>query len=141
LSSIPYVGPFLGAAAMVAAVAGGVALVKKIGFAEGGYTGDGGKYEPAGVVHRGEYVLPQDVVRREGVARIEAFRYGRLPGYMEGGIVGGAQPSSVASSSQAPAQNVIVNFGDNAVREHVFSHSDFDAQVVRVMRANRYRFG
>jgi hypothetical protein len=27
------------------------------GFAAGGYTGNGGKFEPAGVVHRGEYVL------------------------------------------------------------------------------------
>ncbi len=142
LSSIPYVGPFLGAAAMAAAIAGGVALVKKIGFAEGGYTGDGGKYQAAGIVHRGEYVLPQEVVRREGLARIEAFRYGRsLPGFMSGGIVGPSPASSSSSSSQAPAQNIIVNFGDNAVREHVFSHSDFDAQVVRVMKANRYRFG
>ena len=29
-----------------------------VGFAEGGYTGDGGKNEPAGVVHRGEFVVP-----------------------------------------------------------------------------------
>jgi len=32
------------------------------GFSEGGYTGSGGKYEPAGVVHRGEYVVPANVV-------------------------------------------------------------------------------
>lgn len=31
-------------------------------FAEGGYTGDGGKYETAGVVHKGEYVMNQDMV-------------------------------------------------------------------------------
>lgn len=30
------------------------------GWAHGGYTGDGGKYEPAGVVHRGEYVIPKE---------------------------------------------------------------------------------
>ncbi|MFZ4705462.1 MAG: phage tail tape measure protein [Bacteroidales bacterium] len=28
----------------------------------GGYTGDGGKYEPAGIVHKGEYVIPQEGV-------------------------------------------------------------------------------
>lgn len=33
-----------------------------LGFAEGGYTGRGGKNEVAGVVHKGEYVLPQDMV-------------------------------------------------------------------------------
>ena len=30
------------------------------GFAEGGYTGDGDKYEPAGVVHKGEYVITKE---------------------------------------------------------------------------------
>lgn len=37
-------------------------------FAEGGYTGDGGKYEPAGEVHKGEYVLPQEAVRNPAFA-------------------------------------------------------------------------
>lgn len=36
----------------------------KAGFAEGWYTGDGGKYEEAGVVHKGEYVIPQDVLKQ-----------------------------------------------------------------------------
>lgn len=31
-------------------------------FATGGYTGRGGKYEPAGIVHKGEYVLPKEQV-------------------------------------------------------------------------------
>ena len=35
-----------------------------IGFAEGGYTGAGGKYEPAGVVHKGEYVIPKQYVNQ-----------------------------------------------------------------------------
>nr|MBK4237245.1 phage tail tape measure protein [Enterobacter hormaechei] len=33
------------------------------GFADGGYTGDGGKHDVAGVVHRGEWVVPQSVVK------------------------------------------------------------------------------
>jgi len=33
-------------------------MLHQAGFAEGGYTGSGGKYEPAGVVHKGEYVIP-----------------------------------------------------------------------------------
>lgn len=45
-------------AAVIGAIAGGIALVTSIagGFAKGGYTGDGGKYEPAGIVHKGEFV-------------------------------------------------------------------------------------
>lgn len=42
--------------------------VKKFfGFAEGGYTGPGGKYQPAGVVHAGEYVFSAASVRRLGL--------------------------------------------------------------------------
>lgn len=37
------------------------------GFATGGYTGDGGKYEPAGIVHRGEYVVNSETTRDLGL--------------------------------------------------------------------------
>jgi hypothetical protein len=48
-------------------------------FASGGYTGPGGKWEPAGVVHRGEVVFSQDdVARNGGVASVEAIRQGRI---------------------------------------------------------------
>lgn len=33
-------------------------------FSSGGFTGRGGKYDEAGIVHRGEYVLPQDLVNQ-----------------------------------------------------------------------------
>ena len=33
------------------------------GYAVGGYTGDGGENEPAGIVHRGEYVLSKSMVK------------------------------------------------------------------------------
>ncbi len=36
------------------------------GFAYGGYTGPGSKYQPAGIVHAGEHVQPQEVVREPG---------------------------------------------------------------------------
>jgi len=42
-------------------------LASGVGFASGGYTGDGAKYEPAGTVHRGEYVINRDVVRQPGM--------------------------------------------------------------------------
>lgn len=57
------------------------------GFAAGGYTGAGGKYEPAGIVHRGEVVWSQDDVRAHGGPQaVDAMR--RMRGYAEGGIVG-----------------------------------------------------
>ena len=55
-------------------------------FSSGGYTGRGGKYEPAGIVHRGEVVLPQEVVRTDW--SFLKSRYGYLPGFADGGVVG-----------------------------------------------------
>ena len=37
------------------------------GFSSGGYTGDGGKYEPAGIVHRGEYVVNASTTKDLGL--------------------------------------------------------------------------
>lgn len=56
------------------------------GYAAGGYTGSGGKYEPAGVVHRGEFVFTQEATSRIGVGNL----YRMMRGYATGGLVGGA---------------------------------------------------
>lgn len=60
------------------------------GYALGGYTGDGGKYEPAGVVHKGEWVIPQEAtskLRRENPGALEDLNSGVMPGYARGGLV------------------------------------------------------
>ena len=58
------------AAAKMALITAAFATAKAaIGsWAEGGYTGYGSKYEPAGTVHRGEYVLPQEAVNNPAFA-------------------------------------------------------------------------
>ncbi|TXK36788.1 hypothetical protein FVR03_16735 [Pontibacter qinzhouensis] len=56
------------------------------GFAEGGYTGDGDKYEEAGVVHKGEYVIPKWMVNKNKPL-INSLEAQRTRGYAEGGIV------------------------------------------------------
>ena len=38
-----------------------------LGYSSGGYTGNGGKYEPAGIVHRGEYVVNSETTRDLGL--------------------------------------------------------------------------
>lgn len=53
----------------------------------GGYTGAGGKYETAGLVHRGEFVFSQEAVRSAGVGNLDALHRG-LRGYADGGGVG-----------------------------------------------------
>lgn len=74
------------------------------GYSTGGYTGDGGVHQPAGVVHKGEVVWSQrDVARAGGVEVVEAMRKG-LKGYDSGGAV--ATP--VGSGMAAGAINVRV---------------------------------
>lgn len=58
------------------------------GFAEGGFTGYGGKYEPAGVVHKGEGVLTQEEVKALGGPQgFEDLRKSIRRGYSAGGLV------------------------------------------------------
>lgn len=93
-----------GATAGAAGGAGGVlGFLKGLGgFAEGGYTGAGGTYDPAGIVHRGEFVFDKVATSTIGPGRLEAMRRAirmgsaRLSvsapsfrGYADGGLVGG----------------------------------------------------
>lgn len=52
-------------------------------LADGGYTGPGGKYDVAGIVHRGEYVVNADATKRLGRGFLD-----RLNGFADGGYVG-----------------------------------------------------
>lgn len=82
---------------------GGFAEGGAVGYSSGGYTGAGGKYEPAGIVHRGEVVWSQrDVARAGGVATVEAMRKGNK-GYADGGVAGGAAYNGVPAAAMAGA--------------------------------------
>lgn len=58
-------------------------------FADGGYTGDGGKYQPAGIVHAGEFVMTKEATNRIGVGNL----YRMMRGYADGGLVGSSPMS------------------------------------------------
>ena len=66
-------------------------IASGLGFAGGGYTGNGGKYQPAGTVHRGEFVFTKEATSRIGVKNL----YALMRGYANGGAVGG--PSGYAN--------------------------------------------
>ncbi|MGE8045140.1 phage tail tape measure protein [Pseudomonas monteilii] len=55
------------------------------GYSSGGYTGDGGKYEPAGIVHGGEFVLRREVVGQPGMR--DYLETLNTRGYADGGYV------------------------------------------------------
>lgn len=77
-SSLSSFGGTGGAIGSIASAIGG-------GFANGGYTGNGGKYQPAGTVHRGEFVFTKEATSRIGVKNL----YALMKGYANGGAVGG----------------------------------------------------
>ncbi|MEP7457063.1 tail tape measure protein [Phyllobacterium sp. SB3] len=80
-------------------------------FSEGGYTGAGGKNTPAGVVHKGEYVIPKSMVDKMGVKGVEA----RLGGYANGGLVGTPDLSKPMVPPRMPTLNKASNAGGGGV--------------------------
>ncbi|HIB4004724.1 TPA: phage tail tape measure protein [Escherichia coli] len=78
-------GVFAGGGAHVSTGAAISSAAANFNFATGGFTGTGGKYEPAGIVHRGEFVFTKEATSRIGVGNL----YRLMRGYAEGGYVGG----------------------------------------------------
>ncbi|BEN01125.1 hypothetical protein SMETH2_12560 [Serratia marcescens] len=64
---------------------------------DGGYTGDGGKYEPKGIVHGGEFVFTKEATRNIGVGNLYAMMHS-AQGYADGGYVGNAPMHGLTAS-------------------------------------------
>jgi hypothetical protein len=79
-----------------------------VGFSAGGYTGDGPRNEVAGVVHRGEYVIPADVVSKVGVGNLQALGSASAP--IRGAI--SALPKSIPARTETQVVTVVVQEGD-----------------------------
>lgn len=87
-----------GSAALRAILLAQISMWRNIGgFMTGGYTGSGAAGDVAGVVHRGEYVIPKgDVNQSTGLPYSDAL----------GRLMGGAPSRSVAPSAQAQSAGV-----------------------------------
>lgn len=81
-----------------------------VGFASGGYTGDGGKYTPAGVVHRGEYVITKEATSRLGIGFLNHLNYGR--GYASGGAVGSIPSIGYKPMTSGSISVKVINNGE-----------------------------
>lgn len=57
------------------------------GHAYGGYTGHGGKFEPKGIVHGGEFVFTKEATAKLGVGNLYRLMHA-AQGYASGGFVG-----------------------------------------------------
>jgi tape measure domain-containing protein len=80
--------PFTIAATLIALAAGLVAAKAQAqaaagSFAEGGFTGEGGKYQTAGIVHKGEFVFTKEKTRKYRPL-FEAIHAGRDPYFATG---------------------------------------------------------
>lgn len=72
--------------------------IRALGYASGGFTGAGGMYEPAGIVHRGEYVIPKrDVNQSTGLPYADAL----------GRLMGGIPSRSVAPASSGGSSSAV----------------------------------
>ena len=96
------------AAGMMALIATAFAAAKAaIGsWSEGGFTGKGGKREVAGIVHKGEYVLPQEAVNNPALAPLieqveDARTSGRIGSFIPRLSVSGRVMPNVPPSQHA----------------------------------------
>ncbi|WP_444460534.1 hypothetical protein [Rhodobacter capsulatus] len=76
------------------------------GFASGGYTGRGGTFEPAGIVHRGEFVMSKAATERLGVGNLEAL-HGAAARLQLGRACGWQHPKAMQALGGAKAGPVV----------------------------------
>lgn len=118
------------------------AIGSLVGFSDGGYTGPGGKYKPAGVVHAGEYVFSQAAVKSLGLPALDLLH--RLSSgiaapsmprlsYADGGLVNlpGAAAPVVKSSTR------ILNFFDldSAMSDYLKTRSG-ERSILNIIQRN-----
>lgn len=139
-----------GELASAAAVAAGVSAASSAsGFSEGGYTGPGPKYQPAGIVHAEEHVTRREVVRQPGALQfltqfnrmgMAALRNWR--GYADGGLVAPIAPTAaprirMSAASTAPASGSfagVLGLEDGLVMRQLESTAFDDLLIRRVAR-------
>jgi hypothetical protein len=159
LSSIPIVGPALGAIAAAAATALGIAQISKASAERnkvkslwtGGYTGEGDKFTPRGVVHADEYVVSSDEYAQPEVRSfvdsvVEPMRMKRLgyssyaqstttPGYANGGYTGSrSETKGLQATLERQNQALETN---NALMNHLITegvNANFDESKIKEMR-------
>ena len=105
---------FANMAAVAAAGANVISQIMSVGFAGGGYTGDGGKYAPAGIVHRGEYVITKEATSRLGCGFLDQLNYG-VPrrGFANGGGVSVPELPNYGGNISRSSGNVTVKVINN----------------------------
>jgi len=106
------------------------------GFADGGYTGNGLKHTPAGIVHKGEVVWSQEDIKRwGGVSVVESMRQSKPSGYANGGYVSNNTTDIIATRREARQFDAInsnqtqSSSGDIPINVYVTVNSDGSSKI------------
>lgn len=101
------------------------------GYSDGGYTGDGDRYEVAGVVHRGEYVVPKPIMDNprvvDAVGTIEAIRRNKILG---SGMAAAPSAGYADGGYTAPAPSLSMEEFTKAVQEFRVATKAIRAYIV-----------
>ncbi len=122
---------------MTQALTQGLSAFGTAGFAKGGWTGAGGKYEIAGPVHRGEWVMPQETVAAWGKDNMALIQEGPAKLLRESNRDGAGAASGTAS--QPTKQTIVAVFDKSeAVR---LMREDMHVVIAEFIRGNKVELG
>lgn len=112
------------------------------GFSSGGFTGSGGKYDPAGIVHKGEYVMTKEATSRLGVGMLNQLNYGNASG-QNSSIFSNYEPlnrNAVAHTENRQASgNITVHFNPT-IQVGNQASGNIREQVMEALRNGSYEF-
>ncbi|WP_227063320.1 tape measure protein [Acinetobacter pittii] len=125
----PYNLPLIaGAVAQGASIIANIRAIKDQGFADGGYTGSGGKYEPAGIVHKGEVVWSQEDIKRwGGVGLVENMRKSASPeAFINNHATNNTSAENIFNRSLLSSKA----FNDNQSISNIFNQPTRENQII-----------
>ncbi|MGQ1739530.1 tape measure protein [Acinetobacter baumannii] len=131
-ATIPFFGAKIAASSAILAMgyanAGLIAGQTIAGFSDGGYTGSGGKYEPAGIVHKGEVVWSQEDIRRwGGVGLVENMRKSANPeAFINNHAINNTSAENVFNRSFLSSKA----FNDNQNISNIFNQPTRENQII-----------
>ncbi|MEB6624596.1 tape measure protein [Acinetobacter pittii] len=128
-AGFPYNLPLIaGAIAQGASIIANIRAIKDQGFADGGYTGSGGKYEAAGIVHKGEVVWSQEDIKRwGGVGLVEKMRKSASPeAFINNHATNNTSAENVFNRSFLSSKA----FNDNQNISNIFNQPTRDNQII-----------
>ncbi|MEX8082452.1 tape measure protein [Acinetobacter baumannii] len=131
----PYNLPLIaGAVAQGASIIANIRAIKDQGFADGGYTGSGGKYEAAGIVHKGEVVWSQEDIKRwGGVGLVENMRKSSGPeAFINNHATNNTSVENVFNRSFLSSKA----FNDNQAISNIFNQPIRENQIITKGFAN-----